>query len=259
MKLTNSPLVLVLAQLRIAPVLAMERFVLDVQERLRKSGFPRFVRTQVQDLAFGPGGPMIQTSNRWEFADESSRWMVVVTENSVAILTTAHETFESPFLDRLLLAASTVGEFAAPVHVHRAGLRYVNLVSRAEGRGFSEYLHAGFLGPKPETVGFANVMTKFAAVGESSEGILALRCNFVGAEELLPSDLVVGNLRKLRDDVAYSEPRAFLDIDHFAEIDAGLNIDAIKDRYHRLHGVTRQAFLAAVTPFALQAWGKTDD
>lgn len=259
MKLTNSPLVLVLAQLRIAPVLAMERYIPDIQERLRKSGFPRFSRTQVQELAFGPGGPMIQASNRWEFADESSRWMIVVTENSIAVLTTAHDTFESPFLERLLLAGAAVNEFATPVHVNRAGLRYINVVVRAEGHGFSEYLHAGFLGPKPETVGFTKVMTNFAAVGETAEGILALRCNFVSDDAVLPADLNVGNVLRLRDDIPYAEPHAFLDIDHFVEIDASLDVDAIRDRYHGLHTTTRAAFLGAVQPFALKEWGKTDD
>lgn len=258
MKLTNSPLALVLAQVRIAPVLVLERYVPDIQERLRKSGFPRFARTQVQGFTFGPAGPMVEASTRWEFGDESSNWMIVVTENSVALLTSAHETFESPFLERLMLAVCAVGEFAEPVHVQRAGLRYVNVVTRQGEHGFSEYLHPGFLGPKPDTLGFNDVMSNFVAVGHTTDGVLAVRCNFVSGDTELPPDLNVTNL-KLREEIRTPEPHAFLDIDHYSEIDAAFDADAITNCYRRLHVVTRRAFIASTTPFALQTWGHIND
>ena len=54
LKLHKSPLVMVLAQVRISHVAKMGDYVDDVQERLRRSGFPRFEEGRGHEILLRP-------------------------------------------------------------------------------------------------------------------------------------------------------------------------------------------------------------
>ena len=53
LKLERSPLVFVLSQVRFPAVLKIEDHVPDIQEALRKLGFPRYSKEDIQRFSFG--------------------------------------------------------------------------------------------------------------------------------------------------------------------------------------------------------------
>src|SRR5260370_24838417 len=116
LKLSNSQLVVVIAQVRFSPILNMARFIPDVQERLRGEGFPKFHPLQQQNLQIGgPGMPVANQGSTllWEFLDRDDRKSLVVSTDTVAFVVTDYSVFES-FRDGLRIALSVVSEVAKP-------------------------------------------------------------------------------------------------------------------------------------------------
>ena len=56
LRLPGSPLIYVVAQVNISAVVAIERYVPEIQERLRKSGFPGYTNVQVPEIIFETSG-----------------------------------------------------------------------------------------------------------------------------------------------------------------------------------------------------------
>ena len=110
--LKNSPLILALAQVRISPVLQMKQFVPEIQERLRKSGYPRYAESQTQEIVLaGISEPKlnVSTSTKWVFADRELRSAVVGAQEFVTLETAAYGTFDA-FIDRMADGLRIVGE-----------------------------------------------------------------------------------------------------------------------------------------------------
>src|SRR5690349_15320447 len=96
-KLTRSPLVLVLCEVKFAPVLSMSEYVPAIQNKLRRSGFPGFEVAQIQNIEFTSPTvpPKISALSRWSFQSSDGNSSVILTTESFAIQTTVYDDFES--------------------------------------------------------------------------------------------------------------------------------------------------------------------
>ncbi|MGA9566554.1 MAG: TIGR04255 family protein, partial [Candidatus Korobacteraceae bacterium] len=93
--LKHPPLIYVVAQVLFTEVVAIEKFVPDIQESLRHKGFPRFLRGQVQEIAFQPDGiPKFGARDRFEFQNKEGSLGIVLQTKSVAIQTNSYSTYE---------------------------------------------------------------------------------------------------------------------------------------------------------------------
>src|SRR5687767_4493305 len=99
--LEKSPLVVTLGQVKISTVAAMDRYIPEIQERLRKSGFPKFVADEVQEITFS-FGPLqqqqhVQTLKRWAFQSKDNKWEIQVDTETITLVTTGYERYDTTF------------------------------------------------------------------------------------------------------------------------------------------------------------------
>jgi uncharacterized protein (TIGR04255 family) len=250
--LKNSPLLLTLAQVRISPVLQMRSFVPEIQERLRKSGYPRYAESQTQEIVLTGGPePKVNLSSKWVFGDRDLRSAVVVAPEFVALETVAYETFDA-FVERMANALRVVGEVVQVDLAERLGLRYLDYVRPLGNDTMAEYLSPGLLGIGG-VEGLGEVRSQYLAQGQSDLGRMMVRVTRGAGPFRLPPDLQPLDLAL--ENVPDCDDWALLDFDHFSEMPRPYNVDAIADALWGLHDLVDATFRNAATAHAFAAWG----
>ena len=255
LRLTRSPLVLVLAQVRILPVLKMDEFVPSLQESLRHQGLPKFSESVSQGIVFGPD-IKTRTERRWLFSSRDATDTAVVAESFISLMTSRYELFEA-FIERLRLVLETVGVAAQPGGAERLGLRYVDLIRPAAGESLGEYLDGGLLGLRSERLGVQRQTFRFESVSSTPVGQLRLRLWQTSDGTVLPPDLPPGDVR-LSLEAPAGETVTLLDIDSLTTKEQDFQPASLCDEMWRLHEYADRAFQAAVTPTALERWGAVE-
>ncbi len=253
LRLKNSPLVMVLAQVRISPILKMGEYVPALQEQLRHEGYPRFRAEQVQEVDFGPQ-PRFTQRERWLFADKDNREAVVLAQDFVALETNRYDCFED-FSARLAKVLRIVGTAVGASLSERLGLRYVDLILPAAGETLDEYLQSKLHGLRAGELAIEKVLNRFEARGVTGVGQLVVRLHQNESGAFLPPDLMPAELTPSRV-VEKGQIITLLDIDHFSEQSKDYDPPALVEAMWQLHEYTEKAFMSSVTPLALERWGK---
>ena len=254
MRLRRSPLVLVLSQVRISPVLQMQTFVPSIQEHLRKAGYPRFSESLLQEIVLGPtpnSAPAMSTRNKWLFSDRDSQSAVALTTDFIALETVAYDTFDS-FVEAMGAVLDIVGDQAKIELSERVGLRYVDLVQPPAGDELNSYLSPGLsgLGHVPGTETKSN---RLLVQGTSELGQFVFRLTTGTGSPSLPPDLQPSDLPIAVESI--DGEYAILDFDHASTATRGFDIDLLTDDLWGLHDVVDGLFRSAVTSHAMDQWG----
>jgi uncharacterized protein (TIGR04255 family) len=255
-KLSKSPLIMVLAQVKFAPVLRIDKFVPDIQEELRAK-LPHFVEEQVQEFVLNLAAgnvPPVRTSRRWIFGSANWRNTMVLAEDFVAIETSAYDNFEvfaGQFSNVLELLQKKIGLSRS----ERLGLRYVDLI-RGEGTKPSNI----FI--RKELRGLSSASLKDIKSIQSTSisqtttplgGRLMIRIVHTDDGTFIPPELASTKLQ-FSNPTKAGEAVSILDIDHNGEFPSDFDVAAIIKRLGELHDYTEEAFIKAVTPEAVKAW-----
>ncbi|MEI1376587.1 TIGR04255 family protein [Nostoc sp. UHCC 0926] len=136
--LKDAPLVRVIAQVRFAPILSIEKkdFVGSFQEAIREK-YPILQPEQTQSFAISPQGLVpIAPQVTWRFVDTTNswNWRVSLAPNFVALETTSYLS-RSDFLKRLENILIALNESFHPTSIERSGLRYID---RVVGQNFKD-------------------------------------------------------------------------------------------------------------------------
>ncbi len=91
-KLTNSPLVLSLCQVRFSRLEAMGEYIPAILKELR-ADFPVNLSGQVQEVVMGVQGIRTSDRQRWEFVSQERHSSVVVNDGFVTFQTTDYDHF----------------------------------------------------------------------------------------------------------------------------------------------------------------------
>jgi uncharacterized protein (TIGR04255 family) len=254
LKLHKSPLVMVLAQVRTSPVAKMSDYAAEVQERVRRRGFPRFAESSVQELLLTPGGPpQLRVHPRWEFQDKGQATGIILSQNGVVLHTRAYDTFDA-FADHLALALEFVGEVVKPSLVERLGLRYVNLIRPQEGESWTSYVKHGLHGISDAAVGMRTSLHRSEIVGTTEVGQLVLRCFQASDGSFLPPDLVPSSLDHSSVLLRPEEVVTLLDLDHYSEVAREYDAAQVVDYMWRLHDNLELSFRECITDLARKHW-----
>jgi uncharacterized protein (TIGR04255 family) len=256
MYLPKSPLIYVVTQVQFSAVMAVDKFVPDIQEKLRHRGFPRFLRVQVPQVTFVVGDtvPRVNFSERFEFQNKDADLGIVLTSNNFAVHTNRYKTYEE-FEKNIATAIEVIDTSMNLSIVERVGLRYVDLIRLKESENWKDYLRPGLLGIDPDAVGGKNWMCRFESLGVTDLGKLVIRC--AQTDQAFPPDLQNPTLKyslKLNP----SEIVTLLDSDHFSEEATDFDSQAVLSKIGALHDHIDRAFRNAVTPEALQKWRKEE-
>jgi uncharacterized protein (TIGR04255 family) len=252
LRLTYSPLVLALAQVRINPVLKMADHIPSIQEELRQDGYLRFQEQQLHEFVLAPQ-PRISLGQRWVFGNKEQDHAVVMS-NSFMVLETSNYTRFEDFVLRLENMVSRVERIIGAVLSDRLGLRYVDLILPAQNETLEEYIHPNLRGLEPDQLSVERVLNQFESRGKTPLGQIVIRLHQNDNKMCLPPDLIPANVkmnRTLPDDSVVT----LLDIDHFSERERELDSGTITEEFWDLHQYTDLAFRSSVTSTALQRWG----
>ncbi|WP_058553756.1 TIGR04255 family protein [Thiohalocapsa sp. ML1] len=251
-KLAKSPLVYVVAQVRIGAVLKMADYVPEIQERMRKAGYSLYRPNEVRELEFGPGGTEARVTRQWAFDRIDRRTGFLVQTGSVAFHTTAYDTHEAFFAD-LRQGLEIVQDVVGIAASERLGLRYVDAFQAGADHTLADYLKEGLRGVGLEHIGAHRPRSFTNLIMETDVGgRLVVRIG-LNPEGVLPPNLVPQDLVSAQAFDA-NKPVGILDYDHFVEKSEAFSIEGAMDRFNDLHGILSEAFRETVSDFALEDW-----
>jgi len=256
-KLSNSPLVLALCQVRFSPLMRMEQeYIPGIQDQLRLAGYKINASAQIQKVAVTNQGPKMVVQPHWEFQEKDRTASVVVNPGFAVLQTTKYDTFDK-FMPRLLEAINIIDSVVKGILVQRVGLRYINLIRPRTGESWQDYLRQELHGINNPPFKSDTVEQTHQTSGETENGKLVLRLWQNRSGVALPPDLAVHQLavppkaQNLGSNLA-----TIVDIDHYQE---GLSEDYSEELLTKicwsLQNEIKELFEDSIaTPKALEAW-----
>ena len=245
---------MVLAQVRTSPVAKMAEYVPEIQERVRRRGFPRFLEGSTQEILLTSSGPpQLRAHTRWEFQDKERTTGIILSQNGVVLHTRQYDTFDA-FAEHLKLILDVVGAVVNPSLVERLGLRYVDLIRPESGEAWTSYVKPGLHGITDESVGMRSSLHRSEIVGDTEVGRLVIRCFQTADGSFLPPDLAPSSLDYTGVSVQPRETLTLLDIDHYSERAREYDAGQVLEYMWRLHDNLDLAFRECATEHALAQW-----
>jgi uncharacterized protein (TIGR04255 family) len=151
-KLKHAPVFYVIAQVIHSPVLKLDSIVPDLQERLRKEGFPGYQERKqpsvqiVADLN-ASGNTKVEhshiTSHIFTSRDQTESF--VVHPDNFALQTVEYGTIET-FSERFAIGIRAIQDLLAPDSFTRVGLRFLDAIAPPAEVGLATYIRPEFLG-----------------------------------------------------------------------------------------------------------------
>jgi uncharacterized protein (TIGR04255 family) len=238
-------------------VAKLDTYADDIQEQMRKAGYPDYKPTDffTLNLDSAQSAPVPVKARKLLFSNMDKTRGFIVEENALSFQTTAYETFEA-FTKEFIKGLKVVHGCVTLAYSERIGLRYLDAVVPPNGEeGLADYLAPGVLGLNarlPDTVEVAHSLAETR--------ILAGECNImtrtlIRAGKLgFPMDLqpMGVNLAKRFDEI--ESVHAILDTDASFTRRAPFDIKTITSDLKALRGNIDIAFKATVTEHALLAW-----
>lgn len=254
-KLSKSPLILVLTQVRFSPVLSIAKQIEDIQTKLRKAGLPLFEREQIQEVTLTQLGspPEISVKQRWIFTDIAKKNSLILTDSFVALETTEYDHFPV-FFDRFKTFLNIVGESLELDAVERIGLRYIDLIKPIGGKSARQLIRPELCGLNLEGMNGSG-FTQFASMSQAAteQGRIMVRVIHSDEGIFVPPDLA-GTKLQLGSLPKAGEAVSILDIDHYSQTTAAFETSKILQTLEALHVMTDIAFQRAVTNEAIKLW-----
>lgn len=254
LELTRSPLILVLAQVRMTPVLKMAEYIPEIQDRLRKNGFPkahkRATRTEAQDAQ---GNTLkVEEQNDWVFLSKEDQEALTVNENGIYLTSANYTSFEN-FLTLLERCLDIVHEVVRIGGVERLGLRYVDLIEPTPEKPLSHYVVQEILGLPLQDLGSREAYVSQTVLNTGLHQMLILRFVERPKGVTLPPDLLSAGV-KLKKAMKLDTSFGILDSDHYTEFPEPVDFstEEVSTRLGSLHVALDQSFREAVTPDALE-------
>jgi uncharacterized protein (TIGR04255 family) len=262
-KMRAAPVYFTIVQVRFNPILSLDTYAPQIQERLRKEGFPDaqkgFLATINLNVNVAPSSegsppqvPMAQSS-RYLFANMERTSGFILDQGAISFQTTEYDVFET-FLTDFLKGLQAVNDAVSLSYVDRIGLRYLDAVFPKSGETVRDYLCTSMLGLTEkidDTIvhSFSETLVKRDNVNVRSRVII--QDGEIGfPPDLQPLTLSVGErFRQLRG------RHGVIDTDGWSESREPFNAERVREQLNLIHSGIDKTFRASVTENALKAWG----
>jgi uncharacterized protein (TIGR04255 family) len=241
----------------------MSKYVDQIQDRLRREGYPLFEPQQITHLVVpGPGQtqqaePQIKHTFSWLITRSDRTAGFILAPSAITYHTTHYETHKA-FIPELLRGLAAVHEAVTLDHVSRLGLRYLDAVLPRAGESVEQYLVGGLHGIEFD----AQPLYRLAESVFKTEigplvpmGTLVARVHRMTAPlgfppDMQPSGLVINP----KFDVKESQAHAVIDTDHFVEGRMPIDMDKLGEQLLSLHATIKSVFRATTTDHARGVW-----
>lgn len=261
--MSNAPVYYALAQAHFNPVAAMSKYVDQIQDRLRREGYPLFEPQQITHLVVpGPGQsqqtePQITHTFSWLITGSGRTAGFILTPSALTYHTTAYET-HNEFVPVLLLGLAVVHEVVTLDHVSRLGLRYLDAVLPRDNESVQQYLVGGLHGIEFNATQ-RYMMTESVFGTETGPlvptGMLVTRVHRMTAPLGFPPDMQPNGLTVTpKFEVKGARAHAVIDTDHFVEGHMPIDMDKLSEQLLSLHATIQSVFRATTTDHARAAW-----
>ncbi len=257
--LTIAPVYMTLAQVQFNTILALDSLDSKVQEEFRKAGYPDYVPgevilfqiNQAQDQQSAPV-PVSSQQKRFSFGNIERTHQFILDNKSLTLQSTEYGRFEE-FSKIFLSGLRIVNDLVNLNFIERVGLRYLDRVMPGPGETLKEYLVAEGRGLSAHLPG--DPVNSYAETLQRVGDMMLLNRVAVHTGPLaFPPDLQPGTMKIQDRFVAYNGTSAILDNDGFFVGREAFSEKIVEERLSSIHDVIGKAFLATVTPFALEAW-----
>lgn len=262
-RMSNAPVYYALAQAHFNPVAAMSKYVDQIQDRLRREGYPLFEPQQVTHLVLPAPGlaqqaePQIAHTVLWLITRSDRTAGFILAPSAITYHTTHYDT-HNEFIPELLRGLAAVHEVVTLDHVSRLGLRYLDAVLPRAGERVEQYLVSGLHGIEfnaalryrlTESV-FGTETGPLVPVGTLVTRVYRSTAPLGFPPDMQPNGLVIHPKFEVR------EPRehAVIDTDHFAEGRMPIDTDKLSEQLLSLHATINSVFRATTTDHARSVW-----
>jgi len=264
-KMKNPPVYFVIAQIRHHPVLKLEAYAPDIQDKMRKSGYPGYEpgisiamqlpgfveKGNVQQLAFSN----MQQVSRFMFSDAEGSNVFIVDQNAITFYSTEYGTFDQ-FADEFIKGIQIVDESVNLSGCTRIGMRYLDAILPPEGQDdLGEYLVKEVLGIKNKLPQDTNFMRAFSeTIFQVEDCSVTARAVTQSGPLGFPPDLLQIKVNLPERFRVINGVHAILDTDAWKEGDRKFDLGTLKSELHDIQQAANLAFKVTVTPAAIAAW-----
>lgn len=262
-RMSNAPVYYALAQAQFNPVAAMSKYVDQIQDRLRREGYPLYEPQQVTHLVVPSPSqsqqaePQIVHTVSWLITRGDRTAGFILAPSAITYHTTQYDT-HNEFIPELLRGLAAVHEVATLDHVSRLGLRYLDAVLPRAGESVEQYLVGGLHGIEFNATQLSSLTESVFATDTSplvKTGTLVTRVHRITAPLGFPPDMQPSGLI-INPKFEVKEPRAHavIDTDHFVEGRMPIDMDNLDKQLLSLHATIKSVFRATTTDHARDAW-----
>ena len=262
-KFKSAPVFFTIMQVKFNPILSLPNYVAELQERLRKAGYPDMQQGFVATINLGSDAASaaaegknqiipVQHNVRFVFGNMNRTAAFTLDPTAISFQVTEYEVFES-FLAEFMKGLEAVHQTIGLTYTERLGLRYLDAVMPKQNEALKSYLASSILGlfekvPGTEVYSLAETVLNAGEINVRSRvvtqtGTLAIPPDLLGLGLSVPE-----RFRNL------SGRHAVLDTDGWTESRESVDIARIQQKFDKIHDVIISAFRASVTDHALKVW-----
>jgi uncharacterized protein (TIGR04255 family) len=263
-KLSKNPLALVLIQTRFSPISNLDKYIPDIQDDLRRTGFPYMTQKTGMRLDVMPEEIKQTSMAQWVFETVDKGTSLILDERQVLLQTVQYDSFEL-FIKQYLAILDIVmkkTDHSSFGVIERLGLRYVDQIRKqGEEDDIASYLRSELRGM--DSAFFKNPSRRysFATLGDTElrnkwTGKLSIRIMRNNEGMDLPADLIQDAPRRLRK-IVPGQDIAFIDMDHGCEgpIGPGFQQDELEELFFGLHDIVIEVLYESVaSEEGIQKW-----
>jgi uncharacterized protein (TIGR04255 family) len=261
-KMKSAPVYFTIAQVKYNRILKRDSYIPDIQDLMRKAGYPDIKRGQAISISISqptpeadPQPPNIEKTERLFCFNIEGTKGFIVEENLLSFYVTDYDIFDT-FLKDFMTGMEIVHSVLNLDLCERIGLRYLNAVVPPKGQeGLAEYLSAGVLGisntlPDEVDVLYSTSETRMQIKSSTVLVKTIIRNGALGfPQELQPIGVKVAEKFK-----SICGVHASVDVDSFAEDKKIFDLKDIMQQFHALKQGNETAFKSTVTSYAINEW-----
>jgi uncharacterized protein (TIGR04255 family) len=261
--MSNAPVYYALAQAHFNPVAAMAKYVDQIQDRLRREGYPLFEPQQLTQLIVPAPGqgqqvdPEIVHTVSWLITRSDRTAGFILAPSTITYHTTHYET-HNEFIPELMRGLTAVHGAVTLDHVSRLGLRYLDAVLPKVDETIEQYLVGGLHGIEFDAEQHYTLTESVFRTRTQpliTKGTLVSRVHRVNAPLGYPPDIVPrGLLISPRFETPEPRPHAIIDTDHFVEGRMLIGTEKLGEQLLSLHATIKSVFKATTTDHARRVW-----
>lgn len=258
-KMSNAPIFFAATQVSFNEIRGMEKFVDEIQDRMRGLKYVDFRRDEVKRLQINVASPEASTQQtdtvRWQFLNFEKTSGFVLTQNSLFFQTTAYET-SSELRANLLKGLQIVHGVVGLDYVQSIGIRTLDAIVPKSNEKITKYLKGNLLGYSEMVTGTLGHSVCECSVSKP-DGLLVARAVILGPEAPglgIPFDLYPLQLRVADRFQGVKGYHAVLDNDRIQQQRFVFDLEQIDRRIVQLKKDITEPFYAAITEDAKEIW-----